>query len=69
MKIFKIPKWVADEVDEIKLKYYWWGTLEFHHHGITSGEFDIWMADYENNIDILLAYLNPLTTVYVEVVE
>lgn len=71
MKELTIPEWVADEVEEMELEYDWWGILEFNYHGLVSNEFDNWIDpdNNANNIDILMAYLNPLTRDLVEVIE
>ena len=35
----------------------------------SSDDFDHWIVDYDNSLDILMVYINPLTTDLVEVID
>lgn len=69
MNKLTIPKWVVDEADEKIFENIWCDPLEFYHKVISSGEFNGWLTRDEDNVDVLMAYLNPLTQNLVEVIE
>ena len=71
--ILKIPKQVADELYETIMRCIMMGTSDFYHYVLTSREFysdfRYWLSKDENNMDIILAYINPLTRDLIEVIE